>query len=98
MARNSLYNIIATRRYCQDLKHIQSMERYDIRLLDSVINTIASGNALHEKFHNHKLHGTYEGCEECHIQSDWLLIYRKYEDKLILQLMRTGRHTDLFGE
>ncbi|MBO4908018.1 MAG: type II toxin-antitoxin system YafQ family toxin [Lachnospiraceae bacterium] len=39
-----------------------------------------------------------EGFNECHIQSDWLLIYTKNEDEIILVASRTGTHSDLFDE
>jgi len=42
------------------------------------------------------LHGDYEGFRECHILPDWLLIYQIKKDKLILLLVRTGSHSDLF--
>ena len=67
-----------------------------MKKLKEVVLLLATGNPLPEKYCNHKLKGKYEGCEECHIQGDWLLIYKRLDDVLILQLMRTGRHTDLF--
>ncbi len=54
-----------------------------------------SGIALPEEFHDHKLIGNYIGVRECHIRPDWLLIYKVYEDVLVLQLMRTGSHSKL---
>ena len=54
------------------------------------------GLPLDEKYIDHKLIGNYQGCRECHITSDWLLIYEISEDELILYLTRTGTHSDLF--
>lgn len=67
-----------------------------ITLLDAVIETLASGGTLPEKNRDHALSGDYEGYRECHIASDWLLIYRIEDDVLVLVLARTGSHSDLF--
>lgn len=67
-----------------------------ITLLDAVIETLASGGTLPEKNRDHALSGDYEGYRECHIASDWLLIYRIEDDVLVLVLSRTGSHSDLF--
>ena len=64
--------------------------------LDAIIDTLRRDEPLDRKHHDHPLHGEYEGYRECHINPDWLLIYRKYKDKLILLLSRTGTHSDLF--
>ncbi|MDE7288914.1 MAG: type II toxin-antitoxin system YafQ family toxin, partial [Oscillospiraceae bacterium] len=47
-------------------------------------------------YKDHWLKGNFEGCRECHIQPDWLLIYEVDNGDLILYLTRTGTHSDLF--
>ena len=47
-------------------------------------------------YYLNSLTGNYEGFRECHITPDWLLIYRIEENNLILVLLRTGTHSDLF--
>ena len=69
---------------------------YNIKLLEDVIETLAEQRPLPEKNKDHLLAGEYEGCRECHIAPDWLLIYEIYEDNLLLYLTRTGTHSDLF--
>ena len=49
-------------------------------------------------YRDHALTGQYKGCRECHIQPDWLLIYRIKERLEILNLVDTGTHADLFGK
>ena len=93
--RQSLYRVIETKRYRKDLKRIQK-RGFRISTLDAVINTLVAGETLPDRFRVHKLTGNYAGYEECHIEPDWLLIYRKEKDKLILLLTRTGSHSDLF--
>ena len=65
--------------------------------LNGVVRTLAEGHKLAAKFRDHQLVGRYKGCRECHIQSDWLLIYRIQERLEILNLVDTGTHADLFG-
>jgi mRNA interferase YafQ len=66
----------------------------DISLLNDVMNLLASEIPLPAKYKNHKLKGSYSGCWECHITPDWVLIYKANDN--ILELLRTGTHSDLF--
>ena len=65
-------------------------------LLHDIIEKIRNGVVLEEKNKDHELKGKYEGFRECHIQPDWLLIYLLEDDVLILTLVDTGTHSDLF--
>lgn len=69
---------------------------YDVRLLEEVIELLADGRTLPEKYRDHNLTGNYADCRECHITSDWLLIYKISDHELVLYLTRTGSHSDLF--
>ena len=69
---------------------------YNIKLLEDVIEILADGKTLPEKYKDHSLTGDYKDCRECHITPDWLLIYQIDGDELILYLTRTGTHSDLF--
>lgn len=69
---------------------------YNIQLLEDVIEILASGQVLPEKYKDHNLTGNYYDCRECHITPDWLLIYKINNNELILYLTRTGTHSDLF--
>lgn len=89
------YQIEFSSRFKKDYKLAQK-RGYDIALLKEVIDILASGEQLPEKYCDHSLTGDYKGCRECHIQPDWLLIYRIEKDLLILGLTRTGSHSDLF--
>lgn len=61
-----------------------------------ILSLLVEQKPLPEKYHDHNLNGNYKGYRECHIQPDWLLIYKVYNDKLVLVLTRTGSHSDLF--
>lgn len=89
------YGIVMTSIFKKDLK-LAKKRGYDLSLLDNVINTLAMGQQLDKKHRDHSLMGNYNGCRECHITPDWLLIYEISNDELILYLTRTGTHSDLF--
>lgn len=89
------YQIQISSRFKKDFKLIQK-RGYDMSLLKEVIDILASGEQLGEKYRDHSLTGNYNGFRECHIQPDWLLIYRIEKDLLVLGLTRTGTHSDLF--
>lgn len=91
----SKYQIVQTRQFKKDLK-LMIKRGYNINLLGTVVDTLASGRELPVKYKDHELLGNYKGCRECHITSDWLLIYEVDGDELFLYLTRTGSHSDLF--
>lgn len=66
----------------------------DIAEFQKVISLLANEQPLPEKYRDHALVNSreYKGVRECHIQPDWLLIYKIYNDSLILKLIRTGSH------
>jgi len=70
------------------------LNSYDISKLKNIITDLCQGLTLPVKNRTHKLRGNYEGFWECHIEPDWLLIYKKTETEIILA--RLGTHSDLF--
>lgn len=89
------YGIVLTSMFKKDLKSAKK-RGYDLSLLSRVVDTLAMGQPLDEKYKDHSLVGNYKGCRECHITPDWLLIYEISGSELILYLTRTGTHSDLF--
>ncbi len=69
----------------------------DISLLDDIITKLSDGEELPPNNKDHELTGNWKGYRECHIQPDWLLIYKIENGILALTLTRTGTHSDLFG-
>jgi len=65
---------------------------------DKVVNILQKGEKLDIKYRDHQLVDSkhYKNCRECHIQPDWLLVYRIENNILVLTLLRTGTHSDLF--
>ncbi len=90
-----MLEIVLSNRFKKDLK-TASKRGYNLSLLNEVVSTLASRQALPLKNSDHELSGDYSGFRECHIAPGWLLIYRVVEDDLVLYLMRTGTHSDLF--
>ena len=68
---------------------------YKMSLLQQAVDTLRIPAQLPAKNRDHILTGDYSGYRECHIEPDWLLIYKQDGDEL--KLDRTGTHADLFG-
>ena len=91
------YEIKVTGQFKKDYK--LAMKRHlNIALLDDIIRKLAACEQLPEKNKAPALTGDWIGQRECHIQPDWLLVYRVENDLLVLTLTRTGTHSDLFGK
>lgn len=67
---------------------------WNVASLKTVLDVLLNEEKLDRKYHDHELSGNYVGYRECHIESDWLLIYKIADGQLKLQ--RTGSHSDLF--
>lgn len=72
----------------------------DTDLLLEIITKLANYEELEIKYKNHHLINdkTYRDCMECHIQPDWLLVYKYINDNLVLLLITTGSHSELFNK
>lgn len=70
----------------------------DPKRLEEVITLLCAETPLPERYRDHALVNSrnYKDMRECHIQPDWLLIYKVVRETLILELIRTGSHSDLF--
>jgi mRNA interferase YafQ len=96
MANKKKYDIKATAQFKKDYK-LAKKRGLDIKLLAKVINTLAEGENLPVKYKDHALKGKWSGRRECHVLPNWLLVYQKTETTLVLDLFRTGTHSDIFG-
>jgi len=93
---NTKYTVKYTSQFKKDYK-LARKRGLDISLLKSVVDLLSRGELLPEKNRDHELTGDWKGHRECHIQQDWLLVYRMEEDILVLTLSKTGTHSDIFG-
>jgi len=86
-------NIHYTTQFKKDYKRI-SKQNKDLSKIRDVIEKLVAGQLLEPKYHDHQLSGNWKGHRDCHIEPDWLLIYRVTGDDLYLE--RTGSHSELF--
>ena len=90
-----MLEIVPSNQFRKDLK-LARKRGLKIERLKEVVNILAEQRKLEDKYQDHGLSGEYKGFRECHIEPDWLLVYRIDEDVLGLFLFRTGSHSDLF--
>lgn len=89
------YSICTTKRFDKSLK--KCIKRgVDVSKLQAVFDLLLESGSLPPQYRPHKLSGDYEGCWECHIESDWLLIWEQNDTALTLLMLDTGSHSDLF--
>ena len=67
-------------------------------LMSNALRSLAETGTVPLEFLPHPLHGNYEGCMECHLQPDWLLVWEKHENELYVMMVTTGSHSDIFGK
>ena len=89
-----MLSVVRKSQFKKDFKKLRSSNR-DINLLKTTILKLADGEELAESFRDHALIGNYRDCRECHLAGDWLLIYQRDAENLVL--IRTGSHSELFG-
>ncbi|MBI4672465.1 MAG: type II toxin-antitoxin system YafQ family toxin [Chloroflexi bacterium] len=82
-----------TNQFEKDLRRMQRRGK-KIDKLKVVLATLINEERLEERYRDHVLSGNYRDRRECHIEPDWLLIYKLLEDSVIFE--RTGSHSDLF--
>ncbi|MDP3683836.1 MAG: type II toxin-antitoxin system YafQ family toxin [Ignavibacteria bacterium] len=85
--------LVYSSQFKKDFKKIQSQGK-DIHLLETVLEILLKTQPLEPKYRDHKLAGKWRNHRDCHIEPDWLLIYRLTNEALYLE--RTGSHSELF--
>ena len=91
----TVYQIQITSRFKKSL-YLSFRRNLDLALLKEVIHTLAKGEKLDAKYRVHTLEGYKTLIWECHLKPDWLLLWQQLDDELILILLNTGTHSDLF--
>jgi len=79
----------------KDIKTLKK-RHYDMDALKDIIAKLCNEETLPEKYKDHPLIENYVGYRDCHIQNDWILIYKVDLQNNLLSLYRTGTHSDLF--
>ena len=84
--------ILLTGRYAHEKKRVEKRGK-NLEKLDRIVRQLAMGEPLAKKHKPHILVGNWRGHWECHIESDWLLVYQQTDDEIIL--IRTGKHDEI---
>jgi mRNA interferase YafQ len=84
---------VYTRQFERDVRRMQRRGK-NLDKLKILVRSLVAEESLDPIHRDHKLLGNWQGRRECHIESDWLLIYKTEEDRIIFE--RTGTHSDLF--
>ncbi len=91
-----LYEIVRTKRFKSAYKRVKNLKGFKREIFVEVVEDLASGNALSEKYRDHKLTGNLKNFRECHLAPDILLLYQIDDGILILTLVSIGNHAQLF--
>jgi len=86
---------VYTRQFERDLKRLRGSGK-NLEKLKTAMRILAAGKSLPRSCKDHKLVGNWHGRRECHIEPDWLLIYKVDADREMIIFERTGSHADLF--
>ena len=90
--------IITSTKFRKDFKIACKSKTFKVDVFESVISKLVTDITLDEKYKDHLLHGDMKGYRDCHIHSDWVLIYAKTDlnELKILELLRLGSHSNIF--
>lgn len=88
------YTIVYTGQFKRSLKRC-AKRGLNIKTLTDALDILQETGTLPQRYKAHKLVGNYAGCWECHLEPDWLLIWKQDDDILELILVDTGTHSDL---
>ena len=91
------YTVKYSSEFKKSLKKVTKQGKQISKLM-TIITKLANREKLESKYKNHKLKddGYFYDCYECHIDSDWLLVYKYIDDELVLLLVKNGSLSDLF--
>jgi len=82
-----------TRQFQKDLKRMEKRGK-ELPKIREVMHLLIAEAQLAERYRDHALIGNYKGRRECHIEPNWLLVYKLVGEEIIFE--RTGTHSDLF--
>ncbi|MDP4883881.1 MAG: type II toxin-antitoxin system YafQ family toxin [Opitutales bacterium] len=85
--------VVQTSQFKKDIKRLKKRGK-DLEKLGNVVRLLAADEPLEEKHRDHALIGRWVGSRDCHVEPDWILIYRNESESLYLE--RSGSHSDLF--
>ena len=98
MKNNQKHGIVSSKKFEKQLKRIVKQGK-DINKIKIAVKKLANHEILDAKYKDHQLKNTniFKGCRECHIEPDWLLVYKYNDNLLILYLVATGSHSNILN-
>jgi mRNA interferase YafQ len=90
-----MHTPVYTRQFERDIRKAEKRGK-NLGKLKIIVRTLIEGGKLDALHRDHQMAGNYAGRRECHIEGDWLLIYKIEKDRIIFE--RTGSHSDLFKQ
>lgn len=91
-----MYQLVYAKQFRKDIKRIQKSGNKDIEKLKAVIGHLIDGKQLELSYRDHNLRGNFKDRRECHIEPDWLLVYKICKKEKTIIFERTGSHADIF--
>ena len=91
-----MYQPVYTKQFRKDTKRIQKSGNKDIEKLKIVVRLLLDGKQLDLSYRDHNLKGNFKDRRECHIEPDWLLVYKLNKKEKTMTFERTGSHADIF--
>ena len=91
-----MYIVRTTQEFDKDVERCKQQGR-NMQHLKDVVDLLIEDGCVPEAYNPHLLHDKYAGLWECHIEDDWLLVWRQNDNRLTLLLTNTGSHKELFS-
>lgn len=93
------YKVKYSKEFKKSLKKV-TKQRKNIDKLFDVVNMLSKKQKLEPKYKNHQLYNDkrFKDCRDCHIEPDWILIYKYLEDEIVLLLVNTGSHSEVLDK
>lgn len=88
-----MYTPVYTKQFSKDVKRMEKRKK-NLEKLKIIVCSLVSGEQLDPLHRDHKLIGNYQGRRGCHIEANWLLIYKLEGNQIVFE--RTGTHSDIF--
>lgn len=91
-----MLSIETSGQFRRDLKKAKK-QRKNLQKFQDVLQLLVRETQLPEKYKDHPLSGNWQGYRDCHVENDWVLIYKIDRKRSALLLQRIGSHAELFG-
>lgn len=97
--QGTLYKVHSTTNFKKKLKKIIKQGK-NIEKLENIVYRLANKQELEPKYKDHSLYNNkfFKNCRDCHIEPDWVLIYKYLEDEIVLLLVHTGSHSEILDK